>query len=42
LIGAKAGSLDQVIVKLDDGSGYGSPRPTLGFWKSDSYMHIKD
>ncbi len=41
LIGADSGSLDSLMVKLDDASGFGSPEPDFGFWVSDEYMHIK-
>jgi ferredoxin len=42
VIGAKSGLVDQSFVKLDDALGYGSPKPTFGFMKSNKYMHIKD
>lgn len=43
LIGAKMGALDDILVKLDDASGYGSEEPnTTIFWDSDSFMHIKE
>jgi len=40
LIGAKTGSLDSILVKLDDTSGYGA-EPKFGFWESEKFMHIK-
>ncbi len=42
LIGAKTGSLDSLLVKLDDASGYGAPEPKFGFWESNRFIHIKD
>jgi len=42
LIGAKSGSLDSIMVKLDDASGYGKKEPNLDFWEKDNYIHIKD
>ncbi len=42
LIGAKSGSLDNLMVKLDDASGYGKPEPNFNFWESDNFIHIKE
>jgi reductive dehalogenase len=42
LIGAKSGSLDSIMVKLDDASGYGKQEPTFKFWGSNNFIHIKD
>jgi len=44
LIGAKSGSLDKVLLKLDDISGYGQidGNPVDDFWDTDTYVHIKD
>ena len=42
LIGAQTGSLDSLLVKLDDASGYGPPEPRFDFWKSNRFIHIKD
>lgn len=41
LIGAKSGSMDNLLVKLDDASGYGPSKPKTHFWEKDSYIHIK-
>ena len=32
MIGAGVGSIDDLMVKLDDASGYGSGKPKFGFW----------
>ncbi len=40
LIGAKSGSIDKILVKLDDASGFGL-EPKFKFWKSDNFIHIK-
>ena len=42
LIGAQSGSLDKLLVNLDDASGYGQAEPSFNFWESDQYLHIKD
>ncbi len=42
LIGAKSGSIDNFLVKLDDASGFGKPEPADKFWQSDRFIHIKD
>jgi reductive dehalogenase len=42
LIGARQGSLDSLLVKLDDASGYGTQEHKFGFWESDRFIHIKD
>lgn len=42
LIGAKSGSIDKIMVKLDDLSGYGKPAPAEEYWEMDTYVHIKD
>jgi reductive dehalogenase len=42
LIGAQSGSLDKLLVNLDDASGYGEAEPSFNFWESDQYLHIKD
>jgi epoxyqueuosine reductase QueG len=41
VIRGKSGLMDQAFVKLDDALGYGSKKPSFGFWKSKKYMHIK-
>ena len=41
LIGAKSGSLDNLLLKLDDASGYGDQEPRFIFWEGDNYIHIK-
>lgn len=43
LIGAKSGALDQLLLKLDDISGYGGEigDPPEEFWDKDTYVHIK-
>lgn len=42
LIGAKSGPLDKLLLKLDDASGYGTPKPSREFWDQDTCMHIKE
>lgn len=42
LIGAGVGPLDDLLVRLDDASGYGGDEPKLGFWDSNNHRHIKD
>ena len=42
MIGAKSGSLDKALLKLDDVSGYGATEPKTHFWESDNYIHIKN
>ncbi len=42
LIGAKAGSIDNFLVRLDDASGFGKSEPAGKFWQSDQFIHIKD
>jgi len=44
LIGAQAGSLDKLLVRLDEASGFGqlpSDEETLAFWKKKDFIHIK-
>ncbi len=41
LIGAKSGSIDNIMVKLDNASGYGRSEPNLNFWEKENYIHIK-
>ena len=42
LIGAKSGSLDKLLLNLDDASGYGEGDPSAEkFWSSDNFVHIK-
>jgi reductive dehalogenase len=42
LIGAKSGSLDKLLLKLDDASGYGGKGiPPEKFWDIDTYVHVK-
>jgi reductive dehalogenase len=42
MIGAGSGSIDKLLVNLDDAGGYGGAEPNMVFWKSDNYIHIKD
>jgi reductive dehalogenase len=42
LIGAKSGSIDSILLKLDDVSGYGPGVPGGEFWEMDDYIHVKD
>lgn len=42
MIGAKSGSIDSLLVNLDDAGGYGKQEPNMIFWESDKYIHIKD
>ena len=44
LIGAQVGSLDKLLVRLDEASGFGqlpSDEETLAFWKKKDFIHIK-
>jgi reductive dehalogenase len=41
LIGAKSGSIDKILLKLDDASGYGKTMTPDEFWEKDNYIHIK-
>lgn len=41
LIGAKVGAVDDLLVKLDDASGFGAEEPTFDFWETDEFIHIK-
>ena len=41
LIGAESGSIDKLLLKLDDASGYGEQLDTIEFWKKNNYIHIK-
>lgn len=43
LIGARSGSIDNILLKLDDVSGYGmkSKISSQEFWEKDEYIHIK-
>jgi len=44
LIGAQIGSLDKLLVRLDEASGFGqmpSDDETLAFWKKKDFIHIK-
>lgn len=42
LIGAKSGSIDALMLKMDDLAGYGTQADPDKFWEKDSYIHIKD
>jgi hypothetical protein len=42
LIGAKSGSIDSILLKLDDVSGYGPGVDPNEFWEMDDYIHVKD
>ena len=42
LIGARSGSVDKILLKLDDVSGYGEGKPKEEFWTKDNYLHIRD
>jgi reductive dehalogenase len=33
LVRGKSGMLDQVLIRMDDAVGYGSSKPSFGFWK---------
>ncbi len=44
LIGAKSGSLDKLLGRLDEASGFGqmpTDDETLEFWKKKDFIHIK-
>lgn len=41
LIGAKSGSVDRILLKLDEVSGYGKPESCKDYWAKDNYIHIK-
>ena len=42
LIGAKSGTIDSILLKLDSASGYGKGMSSKEFWTKDKYVHIKD
>ena len=42
MIGAESGSIDSLLVNLDDAGGYGKKEPNMVFWESDKFIHIKD
>ncbi len=42
MIGAESGSIDKLLVNLDDAGGYGKKEPNMIFWDSDKFIHIKD
>ncbi len=42
MIGAGSGSIDKLLVNLDDAGGYGTKEPNMIFWESDKFIHIKD
>jgi len=42
LIGAKAGPIDSLLVKLDTAAGYGGKNNPNDFWKKEKYLHIKE
>jgi reductive dehalogenase len=42
IISTGSGLIDQMMVKVDDALGYGSRKPSFGFWKSKHFMHLKD
>ena len=43
LIGVKSGTLDQVLLRLDNAAGFGGEHGThpIHFWDKDTYIHIK-
>jgi reductive dehalogenase len=41
MVGARTGWLDQLLIKLDDTLGYGSHKPSFGFWRSRKYLHTE-
>jgi reductive dehalogenase len=41
LIGARSGSIDKILLKLDDASGYGVGKDPGAYWKKNNFMHIK-
>jgi reductive dehalogenase len=42
MIGARTGSIDEALLKLDDASGYGKALDPSAFWKNKKeFMHIK-
>lgn len=43
LIGAKSGTIDKILLKMDDAAGYGSVKgdDPADFWDKDTYIHIK-
>ncbi len=42
LIGANSLTMDQVMLKLDEASGYGEQQDSRRYWRKDRYVHIKD
>jgi reductive dehalogenase len=41
LIGADSGSLDKLLLNLDNASKYGEQTDPVAFWKKDNFIHIK-
>lgn len=42
LIGAQSGTIDKLLLKLDDVSGFGKKMTSEEFWEKDTYVHIKE
>jgi hypothetical protein len=42
LIGANSISMDQVMLKLDEASGYGEQLEPRRYWHKDRFAHIND
>jgi hypothetical protein len=43
MIGARTGTIDEALLKLDDASGYGKAPDPDEFWKNKKdFMHIRE
>jgi epoxyqueuosine reductase QueG len=42
LIGLRSGTVGQMILKMDDASGYGKQQDSTRYWKKDKFIHIKN
>ena len=39
--GVRSESLNKVLLKLDDASGFGKPKDPREYWRKDNYVHVK-
>jgi Fe-S-cluster-containing hydrogenase component 2 len=42
MIGARSHALDELMLKLDDASGYGGQADPREFWEKSRFVHIKE
>ena len=42
LIGAESHTMDRVMLKLDDASGFGKQADPREYWSKSHFVHIKD